>query len=201
MLKFYFAPFSRSVGVHWLLEEIGEPYEGVHIDIRAEGGVPEDYRAIQPNKKVPALEHDGTVVTERAAICLYLTEAFPEKKLAPPPGSPERAGFLTWLVYCDSVFDPAMAARAQDWTYAPGNFSFGSFEDMVANIEKHLSRNAYAGGDAFSAVDTQLASGIYFGINILHGFPDRPVFQDYLSRCISRPAYARTLEKQGAAGA
>lgn len=193
MLKFYFAPWSRSVGIHWLLEEIGAPYERIHIDIRAAGGVPEGYREIQPNKKVPAIDHNGTVVTERAAICLYLTENFTEAGLAPSPGSPDRAAFLTWLVYCDAVFDPAVAAHAQGWSYQPGNFSFGSYEDMLSNVRKRLARNQFIAGETFTAADTQMASGLFFTINILKAVPNDPVFQDYLNRTLSRPAYQRTM--------
>ena len=79
MLKFYHAPWSRSSSVLWLLE-VG--YEMVENDIRQEGGVPEDYRRIQPSKKVPAIEHDGIVITERAAITIYLADAFPQAGLA-----------------------------------------------------------------------------------------------------------------------
>lgn len=193
MLKFYFAPWSRASGVHWLLEEIGEPYEPIHIDIRAKGGVPEEYRAIQPNKKVPAIDHDGTIVTERAAIGLYLTEAFPKAKLAPPVGAPNRAAFLTWLVYCDAVFDPALAARANGLEYVSNNYSFGLFEDMVANIEKQLTKHPYAVGDSFTAADTQLAGGLNFDFNVLHKLPKKPVFVDYLERCTSRPAFKRAM--------
>lgn len=194
MLKLYFAPWSRSVGVHWLLEEIGEPYDRIHIDIRAKGGVPESYREIQPNKKVPAIEHDGTVVTERAAICLYLTENFPAARLAPAPADADRAAFLTWLVYCDSVFDPAVAARAQGWESRPGAFSFGSYDDMLANVRKRLSRTPYIAGERFTAADTQMASGLFFTINILKAVPNDPVFEDYLGRTLSRPAYGRIME-------
>lgn len=196
MIKFYFAPWSRASGTLWLLEEIGEPYEIEHVDIRAKGGVPESYRAIQPNKKVPAIDHDGTVVTERAAICLYLTETFPQAGLAPAAGDPTRAAFLTWLVYCDSVFDPALAARAHGWEYESNSFSFGLFEDMVANAEKMLSQRPYAAGDTFTAADTQLASGIHFGLNILKKFPDKPVFRDYVARATDRPAFRRSMEIQ-----
>lgn len=198
MLKFYFAPWSRASGVHWLLEEIGEPYEPVHIDIRAKGGVPETYRDIQPNKQVPAIEHDGRIITERAAICLYLCETFPKAGLAPAVGSPDRAAFLTWLVYCDAVFDPALAARANGLKYESNNYSFGLFEDMAANVEKHLTRNAFAAGDSFTAADTQLASGIHFGISILHLLPEKPVFTDYITRCTARPAFQRSMEQQAA---
>jgi glutathione S-transferase len=200
MLKFYFAPWSRASGVLWLLEEIGEPYETEHVDIRAVGGVPESYRAIQPNKKVPAIEHDGTVVTERAAICLYLTEASPKSGLAPAPGDETRAAFLTTLVYCDSVFDPALAARAHGLTYRSNDYSFGLFDDMIANVERILSSRPYAAGDRFTAADTQLASGVYFGIEILKTFPDRPVFRDYLARATDRPAYRRSMEIQASYG-
>ena len=88
MLKFYHAPWSRSSGMLWLLEELGVDYDLILPDIRAEGGAPEDYRAVQPNKKVPAIDHDGTIVTERAAITIYLTDVFAEAGLAPAIGDP-----------------------------------------------------------------------------------------------------------------
>ncbi len=195
MLKFYHTPWSRSSGVHWLLEEIGQPYEIELVDIRAPDGVPEAYREIQPNKKVPAIEHDGTIVTERAAIVLYLTEAFPEAGLAPKPGDANRAAFLTWLVYSDSVFDPAVATRAQGWEYRPNSFSFGSFDDMVNNLEKRLAKHRYIAGDTFTAADTQVGSGIHFSMDILKVLPERPVFQEYLARLTERPAFGRYMAK------
>lgn len=192
MLKFYYAPWARSAGVHWLLEELGIDYEPIHVDIRAEGGVPENYREIQPNKKVPAIDHDGTIVTERAAITVYLGDAFPEAGLAPAIGDPERAKYLTWTVYCDSVFDPCVAMRAQGHTdYGSNSFSFGLFDDMVANVERHLTANAYAAGDRFTAADTHLASSIAFTMNVLRVLPERPAFKDYVARVVQRPAYRR----------
>ena len=101
MLKFYHAPWSRASGVLWLLEELALDYELVHVDIRAEGGVAEDYRKIQPNKKVPAIEHHGVVITERAAICTYLADSFPAAGLAPAIGDSMRGPYLTALVYCE----------------------------------------------------------------------------------------------------
>jgi glutathione S-transferase len=195
MLKFYHSPWSRSSGVFWLLEELGQPYEMELIDIRAPGGVAETYRAIQPNKKVPAIDHDGTIVTERAAICLHLTEAFPQAGLAPQPGDKSRSAFLTWLVYCDSVFDPAVAARVQGWEYRSNNFSFGSFDDMVQNVEKTLTERPYAAGDKFTAADTQLASGVHYALNVVKVLPERPTFRDYLGRVTGRPAFQRFMAK------
>lgn len=189
MLKFFHAPWSRSSGVLWLLEELGQPYETEIVDIRAEGGVPESYRAIQPNKKVPAIAHDGTVVTERAAITIYLCDAFRDAGLAPAIGDPARAAYLTWLVYCDSVFDPALSARAHGLSYKSNAYSFGTFEDMVANVDRHLMRNEFAAGDRFTAADTQLASAIAFTMNEIQILPRRPAFEAYLSRIVGREPY------------
>ena len=196
MLKFYCAPWSRASGVFWLLEELGQPYEIELVDIRAPGGVSETYREIQPNKKVPAINHDGTIVTERAAICIYLGDAFPEAGLAPAIGNKDRPSYLTRLVYSDSVFDPAIAAKAQGWQYQSNNFSFGLFEDMVANVERLLSKQPYAVGDRFTAADTQLAGGINFTMNILKVLPPLQVFQDYVARATDRPAYRRYAAKE-----
>ncbi len=195
MLTFYHCPWSRGSSIFWLLEELGVPYEMKIVDIRAPGGVPEEYRAIQPNKKVPAIVHDGTVVTERAAIVLYLTETFPEAGLAPKPGDPDRAQFLSWLVYADAIYDPAIAAKAHGWDYKPADFSFGSYEDMVRHLEKTLSSRPYIAGDRFTAADTQMGLGVHYAINVLGQLKDRPVLADYLSRLSERPAFKRSSGK------
>ena len=195
MLKFYHAPWSRSSGVLWLLEELGVDYELIQTDIRAEGGVPEEYRKIQPNKKVPAIDCDGTVVTERAAITIFLAERFPEAGLAPKQGDADRGAFLTWTVYCDSVFDPCVAAKAHGYSYASNDFSFGLFEDMVANVERHLTKNRFAAGDRFTAADTHLASSIAFTMNMIHVLPEKPAFKEYLARVVDRPAYGQAQRK------
>lgn len=194
MLKFYHAPRSRGWGVFWLLEELGVDYEMVKIDVRAGHGAPEEYRAIQPNKKVPAIDHDGTIVTERAAITLYLAETFREAGLDVPPGDPDRARYLTMLVYCDSVFDPCLAARAKGLDYTSNEFSFGLFDDMVAYVEKMLTVRPFAAGDRFTAADTHLASSIAFTMNAMPLLPRRQAFVDYLARVEERPAYRRVTE-------
>ena len=195
MLKFYHAPWSRSSGMLWLLEELGVDYDLILPDIRAEGGAPEDYRAVQPNKKVPAIDHDGTIVTERAAITIYLADVFVKAGLAPAIGDPARAKYLTWTVYSDSVFDPVICAKAHKLTYVSNDYPFGLFDDMVANVEKHLTRNEYAAGSRFTAADTQLASGVAFTMNVLRVLPERQIFKDYVARIEERPAYQRAQKR------
>lgn len=194
MLKFFHAPWSRSSSVLWLLEELGVDYEMVEIDIRQEGGVPEDYRRIQPNKKVPAIEHDGIVVTERAAITTYLADAFPQARLAPAIGDPIRAPYLSMLVYCDAVFDPALSAHAQGWEYEGNHFSFGLFDDMVNYVDRILTERPYAAGDRFTAADVQLGSSIGYTMENLKVLPERPSFVAYMERIKDRPANLRAAE-------
>ncbi|SMH48010.1 glutathione S-transferase family protein [Mesorhizobium australicum] len=195
MLKFYHAPWSRSSGTLWLLEELGVDYQMEMIDIRAEGGVSESYRAVQPNKKVPAIVHRGIVITERAAIAIYLADMFLEVGLAPAVGDPARGPYLTMTVYCDSVLDPAISAHAQDFRYTSNQFSFGLFDDMVNYLERVLSERRYAAGDSFTAADTQLGSAIGYTMNMMNVLPRRPVFEDYMSRIVDRPAYKRAQAK------
>jgi glutathione S-transferase len=193
MLKFYHAPWSRSSNVLWLMEELGVPYEIEQVDIRQEGGVPESYRAIQPNKKVPAISHDGVIITERAAITIYLADAFPQAGLAPKVGDPTRAAYLTWLVYADSVFDPAVAAHAQGWKYEGNNFSFGTYDDLVANLERRLSQSEFVAGDRFTAADVQLAGSMGY-VTQQKWLPEKPAFKAYLERTTTRPAAKRSAE-------
>lgn len=195
MLTFYHAPWSRGSTIFWLLEELGVHYDMKLVDIRASGGVPEEYRAIQPNKKVPAIVHDGTVVTERAAIALYLTETFPEAGLAPRPGDKDRASFLSWLAYSDAVLDPVLAVRTHGWDYVPSRFSFGSYEDMVRHLVKTLASRPYIAGDRFTAADTQVGGGINYAMTVLGLLGDIPVVKAYFDRLAERPAYQRYAKK------
>lgn len=195
MLVFHHAPWSRSTSILWMLEELGVDYELSIVDIRAEGGVTEAYRALQPHKKVPAIELDGTVITERAAITIHLADHFTDAGLAPALTDADRAAYLTMLVYCDAVFDPCVSARAHGLEYAGNDYSFGLFEDMVAYLERVLSERPYAAGDRFTAADTQLASSIGYTMTQLKVLPERPVFKEYLDRIEQRPAHRRAQEK------
>ena len=191
MITFYHAPWSRASVMFWLLEEIGQPYEMKLVNIR--GDVGEDYRAIQPNKKVPAIVHDGTVVTERAAITLYLCETFAQSGLMPAPGEPGRAAFLTWVVYADSIMDPVLAAKASGHEYMGKAYSYGSFQEMIDNLERALSAHPYIAGDRFTAADVQVGGALQYGLFSLKIVPPKPVFLDYVKRLSERPAHTRSF--------
>lgn len=192
-LVFHHSPYSRSVGVRWLLEELGVDYTIRFVGIHGQK-VPESYRAIQPHKKVPAIELDGVVITERAAITIYLADKFASAGLAPGLDDPRRAEYLTMLVYCDAVFDPCVTARARGLEHGPADYSFGAFDDVIRNLEARLTAHPFAVGDSFTAADTQLASSLGFTMNVLQAVPRKPVFEAYLGRVADRPAHLRAQQ-------
>lgn len=198
MLTFYHRPGTRSGGIRWLLEELGVPYELELVNIRAEGGAPESYRAIQPNKKVPAIVHDGVAVHERSAICIYLCDAFPAAGLAPPIGDPRRGPYLSWLVYNDAVLDPVLGATFMGWTYDKLGVSFGSFDDMVTNLQTTLSATPYLTGDTFAAADLLIAGGLNFAVRMQKAIPETPQIAGFLDRTVGRPSFAAAMAKDRA---
>src|SRR6185312_4774003 len=164
----------------------------------SEAGAPESYRAIQPNKKVPAVVHDGVRIHERAAIFAYLCDAFPAAGLAPPIGDPRRGPYLSWLVYNDAVLDPVIAAKLGGWRYETRGVSFGAFDDMVANLKSTLQTTPYLTGEAFTAADLLLCGGLNFAVNSAKAIAATPPLDDFLQRCMGRPAFARVVARDRA---
>lgn len=195
MIKFYHSPHSRSTGILWLLEELDVAYDLELINIRSPDGAPESYRAIHPNKKVPAIIHDGVIITERAAITTYLCDAFPSGDIAPQVGDLRRGPYLSTLVYCDAVVDPVIAAKSQGWTYKSSDLSFGGFDDMITFLDKKLTHQHYAVGNEFTAADTQIGIMLYWAIKIFPVVPEKESFMRYLDRLSNRSAFIRALEK------
>src|SRR5215510_6052624 len=109
MLTLFHAPLSRSTRFVWLLEELGADYQIRYVDIsRGDGSGGADPSNPHPDKKVPALVHDGAVVTESAAIALYLTDLHPRAKIGPALGDAQRGAYLTWLAYYAGVIEPVV---------------------------------------------------------------------------------------------
>jgi len=192
-LTFYTNPMSRGRIVRWMLEEVGAPYETVVLDYATTMKAPE-YLAINPMGKVPAIVHDGHVVTECAAICAYLADAFPEAGLAPPLG--RRADYYRWLFYAAGPVEHAItnkslgvAPEGQQRAMA----GYGTYDLAVDTLEKAVAAHPYFAGDTFGAADvyagSQVAWGVQFG-----SLPKRPAFEEYLGRVLARPAYTRAGE-------
>jgi glutathione S-transferase len=197
-IVFHHSPWSRAVSVRWLLEELGVPYEVKFQDIHATTGADESYRAIHPHKKVPAIEIDGMVITERAAITIYLADRFSPGDLAPALDDPARAAYLQMLVYNDAVLDPCVAAKVHGLRHTSADYSFGVFDDAMRNLETRLTTYPFAAGDRFTAADTQLASSLGFTMFTLNAVPHTPAFLAYLERVKDRPAHQRAEQLDAA---
>ena len=193
MLTLYHAPRSRSSRILWLLEEIGEPYQVEYVTIRRpDGSGGRDPRNPHPDRKVPALAHEGRLVTESAAICLYLSDAFPRAKLGPAPGDARRAEYLTWLFYYPGVIEPVVIAKARG-SSDPSDKE--AYDAMETRLRGALERGPHLLGDAFSTADVLLASVFHWGRHLM---PQGEPFDSYLQRIGARPALQRALGKDAA---
>ncbi|MBK5959141.1 glutathione S-transferase [Rhodoplanes elegans] len=188
LILYHIAP-SRSSIVRWMLEEIGQPYALRVLSMSKGENRDPAYLAVNPMGKVPALDHDGVVITEVSAICCYLADAFPQAGLAPPIGDKRRGPYLKWLFFGPSCIEPAIIdrtfKRAQE---APrGTLGYGDFDTVMDVVSGALTAGPYLLGDTFTAADivigSQLRWGMMFGL-----IPPRPEFVSYVERLNARPA-------------
>lgn len=192
-LVLYANPQSRARITHWMLEEVGQPYDTVWLDFGPPMRTPE-YLAINPMGKVPALQHGDAIVTEAPAICAYLADAFPQAKLAPPPGSAARAAYYRWLFFAAGPLEMATTAKALGWEVPEGKsgmVGFGHYSRTLDTLEKALQPGPYLCGDQFTAADVYVGSGLMWG-TMFGTIEKRPVFMDYLARLQTRPAAIRS---------
>ena len=194
-LIFYTNPMSRGRIARWMLEEISEPYETVLLDYGTtmKGA---DYLAINPMGKVPAIRHGGTVVTEAAAICAYLADAFPDKGLAPPPASFERGPYYRWMFFAAGPVEAVVTGKALG-LLAPEEkkmmAGYGSFDETIDALERAVSQGPYICGDRFTAADVYVGAQIGWGM-MFGSIDKRPAFADYFGRISARPAAVRANE-------
>ena len=196
MLKLHHSPRTRSSRMIWLLEEIGEPYEIAYLDIHADGGAPESYRAVHYLKKVPALEHDGEVVTESDAICLYLSDAFPQAGVGFKVGEAGRGAYLSWLAYYAGVIEPALMVQHAGATgFNPVSAPWGDPALTVKRICDTLESGPFVLGERFTTVDV-LVGSIFQWVGAL--LPKSEAIEAYKARLAARPAFQRSLARDAA---
>lgn len=195
MLTLFHAAWSRSSRIVWLLEELEADYEIRHVDI---------YRAMtlsgardaanpHPDGKVPALMHDGALITESAAIALYLTDLFPEAGLGAPVGSKERGAYLTWLAWTAGEMEPAMWGKITGAVETDPN-ARKRYDDVVARLLGALTEGPYLMGERFTAVDVMIGAALAWGREHL---PESALIDAYMERVLARPANAQATAKDG----
>lgn len=194
-ITFYTNPQSRGQIVHWMLEELGVPYDTEWIGYGEQMKSPE-YLAVNPMGKVPAIKHKNAVVTEGAAICAYLAVSYPEKGLVPALGDPKLADFYRWMHFAAGPLEMAMTTKSNDWSVAEEqrrSVGFGSYEETMSAVEGALAAGPFICGEQFTAVDVYLGAVLNFGM-LFGTIEKRPAFEEYASRLQSRDAALRAIQ-------
>jgi glutathione S-transferase len=202
MLEFWTNPMSRGQIAHWMLEELGQPYTtnwmawGQHKS--------PEFLAVNPMGKLPTVRHDGKVITEAAAICLYLADVFPQAGLKPSGAA--LADYYRWTFFASGPIEHAVTSKALGWTASPGSdmmLGFGSFDAAVGALEGHLKSVDFVCGGGFTAADVYVGSAVDWGL-AFKTMPSLPAFEAYAARLRERKAYqsakainaAKTAEMQ-----
>ena len=197
-MKHYFNPMSRALTTHWMLVELGVEHEQIVVDfISGEGKTPE-FRSINPMGKIPTLVDGDVVVTEAAAICAYLADKYPEKGLAPPPGSKERGKYYRYLFVPGTTLEPMFTInllKVDD--YSAESAGFGDLERCLATIESMTPEKAWALGDQFTAAD--VVFGGFLDFAVMFGWLQSPSTKvaAYIARLKDRPAYQQSHDPAG----
>ena len=198
MITLYHAPQSRSSRMIWLLEELRQPYtiHPVSIFRPMTGEGAPDPANPHPDKRVPAIDHDGTLVAESVAIVLYLSDTFPQAQLGPVVGDVGRGAYLTWLAWYSAELEPALfAGLAGELDSFPQKQR--GYKVAMQRLETALARGPFVMGESFSGADFLISSALAFGRRV---FPDDPALDAYVDRCQSRPAAVRGLALDDARG-
>jgi glutathione S-transferase len=197
MIEFYTNPMSRGQIARWALEEVGADYRQHLLDY-ADTIKAAAYLAINPMGKVPAIVHDGAIITECAAICAYLADAFPDAGLAPEAG--EHANYYRWLFFAAGPVEQAVTAKSLGWDVPEGRGAmagFGSFDATMDTLAAHLASHDYVCGDRFTMADVYVGSQVDWGL-MFGSMPTKPEFEAYAARLRSRPAYQKAKAIDGA---
>jgi glutathione S-transferase len=194
-LVFYTNPRSRGRIVRWMLEEVGQPYRTEVMEYGTTMKEPA-YLAVNPMGKVPSLRHGTAVVTEAAAICTYLADAFPQARLAPPPSDRLRAPYYRWMFFAAGPVEAAVTNKTFGFDVPAERqaaVGYGNFGQVMNALEQAVSQSPYLLGDSFTAADVYVGSQVGFGL-MFNTFEKRPAFESYWKRISGRPAYARARE-------
>jgi len=197
MITLMHAPRSRSSSFLWLVEEIGEPYRIQYVSIRrGDGSGTLDASNPHPHGKVPVLIYDTTVIFEQSAIALYVADRYPRADLGPRIDDPARGSFLTLLAYYSGVVEPAFTSKFLRVAVPRGTAGWVDSDEVMDFINARLAKQSYIVGEKFTAADVLYASAfaLFMDSPLLEGKRTRQL-QDYVARCVSRPARARAAGK------
>ncbi len=202
-IKLFHHPFSRAANTVWALEEVGQPYEIVHVDLMKGEQKQDGVRGLNGMGKIPVIVDGDAVVSEAAAIALYLADRYAPGRLAPALDAPERATYLKWSFYAPSVIEPGCLAHSQKWEYRASAAGFGTYPEMLDTISGAIGKGPWLLGDKFSMADLVFGGTVAY-LTMFGMLDRRPEYMAYVERLEARPASikskainARIIEERG----
>jgi glutathione S-transferase len=197
LITLYHHPYSRASNTLWMLEELGSPYELAFVDIMKGAQKAPEILALNPMGKIPILRDGDVVVTESAAIGLYLADRYAPGKLAPALDDPARGPYLRWSFFAPSVVEPGMSAKASGAQFKPVQVGWGTYESMIGAMESAIAGRSYVLGDRFSMADCIFGGTVRYMLRFKLLEPT-PTFTAYADRLAARPAAQRADAKNAA---
>lgn len=193
----YHHPYTRAANVVWMLEEVGVPYELRTVDIMKGAHKAPDLVALNPMGKLPILTDGDAVITESAAIALYLADRYAYGSLAPRADDPARAAYLRWSLFAPSVIEPGTMAQQSGWAFKESQAGWGAYEAMLKAMESAIADRAFILGDTFSMADVVFGGTLRFML-AFNSIEARPAFTAYAERLARRPALQRAEARNAA---
>lgn len=195
-MKLYYFQQSRATRVRWMLEELGVPYELSPVDMRKGEHKHPDYLKVHPMGSLPAIEDNGVPLFESAAIIMYLADKYPEKRLAPAVGTPERGEYYQWILFTMTEAEAPLVTIAQHTLFLPEaerspavvERASKRFKAVAAVLEERLKGREYLVGNSFTAADVVLGGVSYFASRVGQLGDDLPTLKAYSTRMLARPA-------------
>lgn len=185
----YHMPQTRGGTTLWMNEELGDVCTIKLLNLRNGEGRTKEFLRINPMGKVPALVHKGVIVTEAAAICAYLADAFPANGLSPALSDPRRGSYYRWMFFAPSCIEPMMLDKlgkvARENATAAGH---GDYERVMASVHLALSNGPYLLGESFSAADVVFGSTLNFA-TLFGAIPNEGLVKAYVDRLKARSSF------------
>lgn len=196
-IRLYHHPFTRAANVVWMLEEIGRPYALEYVDLQAGAQRTPDFLAKNPMGKLPTLVDGDVVLSESAAIGMYLADRYALGELAPAPDDPARAPYLRWCLYAPSVIEPGCYAKGAGWEFRPAQAGWGRYDDMLETIDRAIGDGPWLLGEQFTMADVIFGGTVRFMLQF-NMIEPRDRFVAYRDRLNARPQSQRAQAKNAA---
>jgi len=196
-LEFYHNPQSRAAMTHWLLEEIGCDYTIKPVAYEDGSMRTPEFLAINPMGKIPPIKDGDTIVTETAAIAIYLADKYKSPNdLAPGIDDPRRGEYLRWVAFQTGAIDPAMMQASTKVEIPRQAAGWGNVELVMDVLDQRLAKaDPYLFDDFFTAADVLIGGALGWAIQF-GMFEMRPGFENYLKAVQARPAFQKVFAGQ-----